>query len=265
MRQSERARRGTARSAAPLGDRGSRASTLLREDGIADLPARDRRRRHRLRDHARRPRQRPPARTRRCTGGSFAALGATPPEFVHHGLILGEDGTKLSKRADGATSRRCARRASRPRPCARYLEELGLPRHDVQLDLRAVRRLVDRGARGAVGRGARGAASACRSRSCPVLRGARDLVEAREYAALDPRAARPRWTVDAPETLDALPRARRGAESTRAKSIVRELKAVGGDLKALRLALTGRERGPELAAVSRRCPRDELAAPRRYR
>ena len=34
-----------------------------------------------------------------------------------------------------------------------------------------------------------------------------------------------------------------------AKSLVRELKAVGGDLHALRVALTGRDRGPELAAV----------------
>ena len=39
---------------------------------------------------------------------------------------------------------------------------------------------------------------------------------------------------------------------------MRELKAVGGDLKALRLALTGRERGPELAAVIAALPRDEL-------
>jgi hypothetical protein len=38
---------------------------------------------------------------------------------------------------------------------------------------------------------------------------------------------------------------------------VRELKAVGGSLKALRLALTGRERGPELWAVLRALPRDE--------
>jgi hypothetical protein len=39
---------------------------------------------------------------------------------------------------------------------------------------------------------------------------------------------------------------------------VRELKAVGGDLKAVRLALTGHERGPELAAVIGALPRDEL-------
>ena len=31
------------------------------------------------------------------------ALGAEPPEYVHHGLILGEDGRKLSKREFGAT------------------------------------------------------------------------------------------------------------------------------------------------------------------
>jgi hypothetical protein len=42
------------------------------------------------------------------------------------------------------------------------------------------------------------------------------------------------------------------------KTIVRELKAVGGDLKALRLALTGQERGPELAAVIAALPPDEL-------
>ena len=39
---------------------------------------------------------------------------------------------------------------------------------------------------------------------------------------------------------------------------MRELKAVGGDLKAVRLALTGSERGPELAAVIAALPRDEL-------
>ena len=40
-----------------------------------------------------------------------------------------------------------------------------------------------------------------------------------------------------------------GATVATAKSLVREPKAVGGDLHALRLALTGRDRGPELAAV----------------
>ena len=38
---------------------------------------------------------------------------------------------------------------------------------------------------------------------------------------------------------------------------MRELNAVGGNLKALRLALTGRERGPELWGVVAALPRDE--------
>jgi hypothetical protein len=42
-----------------------------------------------------------------------------------------------------------------------------------------------------------------------------------------------------------------------AREIVRELKAVGGDLHALRLALTGADRGPELAAVLAAVPREE--------
>ena len=62
--------------------------------------------------------------------------------------------------------------------------------------------------------------------------------------------------VDSPETFA---RARELVEAgLEPRAIVRELKAVGGDLKAVRLALTGRERGPELAAVIAALPRDEL-------
>ena len=42
-----------------------------------------------------------------------------------------------------------------------------------------------------------------------------------------------------------------------AKSIVRELKAVGGNLRAVRRALTGRESGPELWSVIAALPREE--------
>jgi hypothetical protein len=86
------------------------------------------------------------------------------------------------------------------------------------------------------------------------MRGARDLREAREYAeqVLAPEPV----AVDAPETLG---RARElVAGGLDGRSIVRELKAVGGDLKAVRRALTGRERGPELAAVIESLSRDEL-------
>ena len=46
-------------------------------------------------------------------------------------------------------------------------------------------------------------------------------------------------------------------EEADARSVVRELKAVGGNLKVLRLALTGAERGPELWTVVAAVPRDE--------
>jgi hypothetical protein len=42
-----------------------------------------------------------------------------------------------------------------------------------------------------------------------------------------------------------------------ATSILRELKAVGGNLRVVRRALTGRERGPALWAVLAAIPRDE--------
>jgi anticodon-binding protein len=42
-----------------------------------------------------------------------------------------------------------------------------------------------------------------------------------------------------------------------AKSIIRELKAVGGNLRAVRRALTGRESGPELWSVIAALPREE--------
>ena len=85
------------------------------------------------------------------------ALGTTPPEYVHHGLILGADGKKLSKRAEGATVA-SLRDAGIPAEAVRaYLEELGLPKHDVHLDLAADPAARDRGDRGDVGRGARGA------------------------------------------------------------------------------------------------------------
>jgi len=94
----------------------------------------------------------------------------------------------------------------------------------------------------------------------PLVRGAHDLVEARTLASsvLEPAS------VDrgrSPVTLERFVELRvplpEVLEKEEAKSLVRELKAVGGDLRALRLALTGAERGPELWAVLRALPRDE--------
>jgi hypothetical protein len=181
------------------------------------------------------------------------ALGGEAPEYVHHGLLLGEDGTKLSKR-HGASSLADLREAGIPPEAVRaYLEELGLPRHDVHLDLARIRRLSVE-ALASLSDEELAARVGAPASVAPVLRGARDLREAREYAAqvLEPHDV----AVDAPETLTRFRElVGRGLEP---RAVVRELKAVGGDLKALRLALTGRDRGPELAAVIAALPPEEL-------
>jgi len=181
------------------------------------------------------------------------ALGGEPPEYVHHGLLLGEDGQKLSKR-HGASSLADLRDAGIPAEAVRaYLEELGLPRHDVHLDLSRLRRLSIE-ALAALSDEELAARVGAPVSVAPVLRGARDLAEAREYAAQVLEA--PDVTVDSPETLTRFRELVEGGLD--ARSVVRELKAVGGDLKAVRLALTGRERGPELWAVIAALPQDEL-------
>ena len=83
-------------------------------------------------------------------GALHRALGSQPPEVIHHGLLVGADGKKLSKRAEGTTIA-SLRDAGYPAEAVRaYFEELGLPRHDVHLDLDRIRSLsVDvLGARG---------------------------------------------------------------------------------------------------------------------
>jgi tRNA synthetases class I (E and Q), catalytic domain len=250
VRQSERSERHR-EVGAPLGERFD-GLTLVREDGsptyhlasvVDDI---DFGITHVVRGNDHRPNE---ALHRRL----FEALGATAPEFVHHGLILGDDGRKLAKRAPGATVA-SLRDDGIPAEAARaYLEELGLPRHDVHLDLARVRRLSTETLAG-LSDDELAARVGVPVSVAPVLRGARDLVEARQYAelVLEPTDVE----VDSPETLA---RFRELVEAgLEPRAVVRELKAVGGDLKALRLALTGRERGPELAAVIAALPRDEL-------
>ena len=182
------------------------------------------------------------------------ALGGTPPEYVHHGLILGEDGRKLSKREFGATVA-SLRDAGLPAEAVRsYLEELGVPKHDVHYDLARIRRLAVEAIADMSDEELAERAAAPRE-LIPALRGARDLNEAREYARLVQEPEPVSLGEDARPTLDRFRELR--SNGAGAKEIVRELKAVGGDLKALRLALTGRERGPELWAVIAALPRDE--------
>ena len=181
------------------------------------------------------------------------ALGAEPPEYIHHGLLLGEDGYKLSKRHGASSLADLREQGIPPEAVRRYLEELGLPRHDVHLDLARLRRLST-DALGELSDEELASRVGVPVSVAPVLRGARDLREAAEYAShvLEPEPVQ----VDAPETLARFRELVEGGLD--ARSVVRELKAVGGDLKSVRLALTGRERGPELAAVIAALPRDEL-------
>jgi glutamyl-tRNA synthetase len=186
----------------------------------------------------------------------FAALGAKPPEFVHHGLILGEGGKKLAKRAPGATVA-SLREAGIPGPAVRrYLEELGIPQHDIHYDLPRIRRLAIEAIESMTDEELAAAADAP-VEVVPALRGARDLKEAKDYARSILTAPQP-VKVDAPETLERFRElVERSNGGVDARALVRELKAVGGNLRALRIALTGRERGPELWTVIAALPRDE--------
>jgi glutamyl-tRNA synthetase len=179
------------------------------------------------------------------------ALGTTPPDYVHHGLILGEDGKKLSKRAAGATIESLRELGLPAEAVRRYLEELGLPQHDVHYDLprlqrlsvEAIERMSDEELAEHAGIPLAAVAAA---------RGARDLNEARDYA-LQVLEAPPPQATRSPETLERFKELAGGEP----RAVVRELKAVGGDLRALRLALTGRDRGPELAAILAALPEEE--------
>jgi glutamyl-tRNA synthetase len=182
------------------------------------------------------------------------ALGTAPPTYVHHGLILGADGKKLSKRAEGATVASLREAGIPAEAVRRYLDELGLPRHDVRYDLPRIRRLAVE-ALASLPDEELAARVGAPTALAPALRGARDLAEAGEYA---------RMILDAPEpartrAVGTLERFRELliAGGDDAHAVVRELKAVGGDLRALRLALTGRERGPELWTVVAALPREE--------
>ena len=187
------------------------------------------------------------------------ALGSEPPAVIHHGLVVGEDGKKLSKRAEGATVA-SLREAGYPAEAVRaYLDELGLPRHDVHLDLERIRSLSTE-VLAALPDAELASRAGVPVAAADLMRGAHDLAEARELAQSVLASA----SVDSsqsPETLARFAELRsplpEALDKEQAKAIVRELKAVGGNLRALRAALTGRERGPELWAVVRALPRDE--------
>jgi glutamyl-tRNA synthetase len=253
VRQSERQDR-YREAASTLGDRFD-GITLLREDGTATYHLAsvvddvDFRVTHIVRGFDHRPNEDLHRRL-------FQALGAKPPEFIHHGLILGEDGKKLAKRAPGATVASLRDAGIPGEAVRRYLEELGIPQHDVHYDLPRIRRLAIEAIE-AMSDEELARRAGAPVEVTPALRGARDLEEARAYAQaiLTPPAPA---KGESPETLERFKELLdRSNGNVDARALVRELKAVGGDLRALRMALTGQPRGPELWTVIAALPRDE--------
>ena len=187
------------------------------------------------------------------------AIGGSAPEYSHFGLVLGGDGKKLSKRAEGA-SIASLRGSGIPAEAVRaYLEELGVPKHDVRLDLDRIHSL-------AVEAIARLSDDELADRLAvpvaliPALRGSRDLTEARALAEsiIEPpevRLPEERLTLERFRELRAA--SSEQLDAAAARELLRELKAVGGRLRALRVALTGHESGPELWAVLAALPRAE--------
>jgi hypothetical protein len=140
-----------------------------------------------------------------------------------------------------------------------YLDELGLPKHDVHLDLARIRSLaVD--VLSALSDEELAERVGVPAAVAPALRGAHSLVEARELAAtiLDaPSVSLPEERLTLERFRELLERANGGPDKEAVRAILRELKAVGGNLRAVRRALTGRESGPELWAVIAALPPDE--------
>ena len=225
--------------------------TLLRQDGTAtyqlatvaddlDLGVT-----HVIRGSDHRPNEEPQRRIARALGGEL-------PEVIHHGLLLGDDGKKLSKR-HGHASVADLREEGIPAAALRaYLEELGLPAHDVKLDRARIGRLAIE-AIAAMPDDELAEAAGAPVELARALRGARTLAEAREITRLITAPRPVALPAGARPTLERFVELRAGAADplgeAEARAIVTELKAAGGDLRALRLALTGEARGPELWIV----------------
>jgi glutamyl/glutaminyl-tRNA synthetase len=241
---------------------GRDGTTLLRADGTAtyqlasvadDLELRIT---HVIRGNDHRPNLEIQQRIARAIGGQL-------PEVIHHGLVLGEDGKKLSKRHGHSSIAELRDEGFPAQAVSAYLDELDLPEHDVNLDLARLRRLaID--AIAAMPDAELAAAAGAPVEVVPALRGARSLVEAREYARLLLEPVPARLPLEAQPTLDRFVELRQPASdrvsADESRAILRELKAVGGDLRSLRLALTGASTGPELAAVLCALSREDALA-----
>ena len=188
------------------------------------------------------------------------ALGTQPRSTSTTGSSSARTERSCPSGPRGRRSRRCARPASRPRLCAPTSRSSACRGTMCSYDLGRIRRLsVDTIA--ALPDAELAARVGAPLELVPALRGARDLDEARETVRviLEPQPAQ--LAEEARPTLERFRELRERANGALdhdvARALLRELKAVGGDLRALRVALTGRDRGPELAAVVAALDRDE--------
>ena len=214
---------------------------------------------------------------------AFHALGADPPHFIHHAVVLGEQG-KLSKR-EGAASIADLRRAGYP--AAAVVNQLGLAASSGPGEVLTLPQLVERFDPARIARGELrlersrldSLAAAHLSRLsdaelaeqvqgfappgtdpaqvqalAPALRGVHTLAEAGDLVA-SVVLAPDRYPL--PELAEVRSRFPDRLSEQQAHELVDELRRRGIPLRQARLALTGRERGPELWAVLAAISRDE--------
>jgi glutamyl-tRNA synthetase len=214
---------------------------------------------------------------------AIRSLGATPPTYIHHALIQGDEG-KLSKR-EGGFSVAGLREAGVPAEAVvSYLGLLGaagpgavtplgemaerfapdrIPRGTIAFDERRLRSLST-----AVLRMLPDAELVARTLPfappqaeatqvttlAPALRGVHSLREAGDLVAsvVEPPVPHP-----VPGLAEIRGRFPERLDEDEARGLVDELRREGLPLREVRLSLTGREHGPELWAVLAALPRDE--------
>ena len=214
---------------------------------------------------------------------AFRALGAPVPEFVHHAIVLGEHG-KLSKREGAAT---VAQLREQGYPAAAIVNQLGLVASSGPGEVLSLAQLVERFDPERLARGevrleqARldslaaahlsalsdaelaaavlpfcppGTPADALAALAPALRGVHTLVEAAGLVSSVLADPEPHPLPELAEIRRAYPEHLSEAE---ARGLVDELRSRGVPLRRARLALTGRERGPELWAVLRALTREQ--------
>ena len=215
---------------------------------------------------------------------AIRSLGAEPPAFLHHALVRGEEG-KLSKREGAATIAGLREAGYPPEAVVNLLalvatsgpgdvlsaqqlvdrfDETRLARGEVTLEQSRLRALstahlallpqddlVERVAAFAPAGTDRGLIAAL----APALRGAHTLAEAAELVSCV--AAAPEQQHPLPQLAEIRERYPDRLSEQDARRLVDERRSSGVRLRDARVALTGRERGPELWAVLAALPRDE--------